>query len=76
MNDTTYEQVAQSIGLIGNRRQLYCDYMCARWAGEESQHCATGYAQEWAERFLGGWEYSASDGGGKALLDRLNSERI
>ena len=69
----TYEEVADKVGLRGKRKELYVKYMRERWDEEELQ-VRTGYAQEWAERFLDGIEFEASDSDGKKILYRLYRE--
>jgi hypothetical protein len=71
MGKLTYLEVGVSKGLIGKRLKLYVAYMHARWSKEESLQCSTGYADEWANRFLCGDEYCCSDLFGQEILDRL-----
>ena len=70
----TYEEVADKVGLKGRRKELYVRYMRERWGYEEELQVRTGYAQEWAERFLDGVEFLASDSDGKKILYRLYRE--
>lgn len=71
---TTYLEVGIAKGLIRKRLKLYVAYMKKRWNNQEKMQVATGYAEEWAERFLRNDEYNCSDFVGKALLDQLDKE--
>ena len=73
---TTYLEVGIARGLKYKRLKLYIAYMKKRWDKQEKQNVDTGYAEEWADRFLSGNEYTCSDLGGQALLDQLNKEII
>jgi len=68
---TTYEQVADSVGLSIETKKRYVKYMRFRWLAQEKGHVRYGYAREWAERFKFGREYSASDMSGRIVLDRV-----
>jgi len=70
----TYEEVADSYGLQGKRRELYIKYMKARWSDTEDLKVRSGYAHEWAERFKNGYEYDLSDSEGREILRRLYRE--
>lgn len=74
---TTYEEVAASAGLSSCKTRRFLRYMRGRsWHNEEASQCATGYAREWAERFLRGIEYEMPDEEGQALLDNMAHENI
>ncbi len=68
---TTYEEVAEACGLTGETKRRYLAYMTTRWKDSENVKCRVGYAEEWAERFLGGYEYQASDFIGQSILKTL-----
>jgi len=65
---TTYDEVAKHNGLDDATTARYLRYMRTRWPEEEALYCQVGYAQEWAERFQAGREYTESDSYGQALL--------
>ena len=67
----TYREVGIAKGLQGNQLNLYVDYMTKRWSNEEELQCKTGYAQEWAERFLSNLEWECSDSQGQLVLKEL-----
>lgn len=69
----TYEEIANKIGLASTIKLKYVTYMRIRWSDEEEIQCLTGYAEEWAYRFLDGREYQCSDTKGKEILIRLDS---
>ena len=71
---TTYEEVALAAKLDSGTTTRFIKYMRLRWPVSEERHCLTGYADEWAERFKGGYEYSASDLGGQAILRLMQFE--
>lgn len=71
MKETTYLGVAIAKGLKGNQLLTYVTYMFTRWGKEETLQCTSGYAEEWADRFLLGIEFEASDCVGQALLNKL-----
>lgn len=75
MSAQNYESIARRNGLDYETSGRFIAYMRARWADEEVLQCETGYADEWAERFAGGQEFSASDLHGQATLKRLYPER-
>ena len=68
----TYDDIANSHNLQGNTRQRYLLYMNMRWSDEMDVQCKTGYAREWAERFLAGIEYMMSDGEGQKALREID----
>ena len=72
---TSYKEVGTSVGLKGERLELYVWYMETRWKEEEGLHCATYYAEEWAQRFLRGDEFACSDGEGERLLKIAEKQR-
>lgn len=67
----SFREVGLAVGLKGNHLNLYVDYMTKRWAGEETILCQTGYASEWAERFLNNLEWECSDSQGQLVLKEL-----
>lgn len=70
----TFEEAADANGLTAARKELYVKYMRERWASEEERMCANGYALQWADRFLEGREYAASDINGQTILNRLENK--
>ena len=70
MADTmkTFQEVADAMIPDERQRARYVAYMTRRWPNEEATQCATGYAQEWAERFNQRREFAASDGAGQRIL--------
>ena len=68
---TTYEQVADHMGLTDPIRWRFLVYMSNRWPDTEAQKSADGYAGEWAYRFLHGDEYVDSDLEGQRILQRI-----
>ncbi len=68
----TFEEIGIKAGLDGVELQRYIRYMKARWADDEGMKCVTGYAMEWANRFLHGDEYTMSDGAGRMVLDIID----
>ena len=70
----TYEEVADKKGLAGRIKTRYVLYMRARWADEEKIQCQTGYAGEWADRFLSGNEYGCSDSIGQSVLRGIDGK--
>ena len=72
----TFRDVGVKEGLEGNTLERYVSYMQRRWKSEEETQCQTGYAAEWAQRFKGGWDYSASDVVGKSVLRDIDSEEL
>lgn len=68
----TFREVGAEEGLEGFRLERFVLYMKKRWAKEESMQCQTGYAAEWAQRFMNGIEYSASDIDGRAVLQKID----
>lgn len=71
---TTFEGVAKEEKLEGNIKNRFIRYMRTRWANEEHTQCVTGYANEWAQRFLNGSEYACSDTSGQRLLNEMSLE--
>ncbi len=69
--EKTYKEVAEKYNMPDTMKKLYIEYMTIRWAHEEKTQCQVGYAQEWAIRFLGNYEYDASDEIGKVILKYL-----
>ena len=68
----TYREVAEHYGLRGITADRYVGYMIRRWSDTEEMKCEVGYAGEWAERFLTGAEYEASDMFGKEILREID----
>jgi len=68
----TYKEVGKAVGMKPLMLARYTTYMQYRWKEQERTQCLSGYAQEWAERFKSGMEYSASDGAGRKLLDEIH----
>lgn len=69
----TYAEVAQAKELKGIMAKIYIAYILKRWTDEQIIQCQTGYASEWADRFLGGYEFEASDNIGQTVLQSLCS---
>lgn len=70
----TYEEVANSVGLEGIKRERFLQYMKMRWEGTEEQKSSDGYAEEWAWRFLNGLEYRCSDNEGQRVLNFIDNK--
>jgi len=70
----TYQEAGRSEGLEGETLRRFINYMTTRWAGDEKLNCCCGYAQEWARRFKGGREFSASDFTGQTVLELMEVE--
>ena len=65
-----YRAIGEDAELSGYRLNLYVAYMSARWPnGQDS-----GYAYEWAERFLSGYEWHYSDMEGRGILADLRDK--
>ena len=64
----TYVDVGFEAGLKGRHLLRFVEYMKIRWGKEEYSQCSTGYAKEWAERFVSGNDYGASDIHGQRIL--------
>jgi len=71
----TYKEVAEHMKLDGITKVRFIKYMTTRWENEEKLQCETGYATEWAERFKGGCEYSASDYFGQGILNEMDGKK-
>ena len=69
----TYEDIADKNNMSLRMKQRFVAYMRLRWSGEEVIQCQTGYAQEWAERFLNRDEYGCSDNVGREVLAEIDS---
>ena len=69
----SFREVAEWYGLKGDMADRYVAYMQARWSNEQEIQCKTGYAGEWAQRFLAGEEYNCSDSIGKEVLAAIDS---
>ena len=66
----TYKDAAKTLGKIDGAR--FIAYMTMRWAKEEEIQCMSGYASEWADRFLNGVEYQSSDLEGLRVLKQID----
>ena len=62
-----YYSVGWKAGLHDNRLRLYVSYMLIRWPTGQAET----YANEWATRFLEGYEYQYSDKEGQEILKKL-----
>jgi hypothetical protein len=69
----TFEEIAEKNNMPLRMKERFIAYMRARWSDEEEIQCQTGYAQEWAERFLSHDEYGCSDGVGQEVLAEIDS---
>ena len=69
-----YSDVALEYKMSTPMACRYISYMMTRWLDSEELKCSTGYAQEWAERFLSGREYDASDKEGQRILKELGKK--
>ena len=69
----TYEDIADTNNMPTQMKQRFVAYMRLRWSDEEKMQCLTGYAQEWAERFLAHDEYGCSDKVGQEVLAEIDS---
>jgi hypothetical protein len=70
----TYKYIAKKheLGKIDGWR--FVAYMSMRWpGGREESNCMFGYADEWADRFDCGSEYSASDLEGLRVLKTIDT---
>jgi len=68
----SYEEIAERSKMPSGLKARYVLYMRTRWEKEEDTQCKTGYAREWAERFLSGSEYECSDSIGQAVLKGID----
>ena len=68
----TYQEIADSVGLAGEKKRRYIAYMGARWHQEEAEMCESGEAEMWAERFKIGIEYDLSDETGRLILKSMD----
>jgi len=69
----TYEDIADKNNMRPRMKKRFVAYMRLRWSDEEELQCQTGYAQEWADRFLSHDEYGCSDGVGQEILAEIDS---
>lgn len=69
----TYREVGYDAGLMFNDLDRFVRYMTTRWGGSEVEKCRTGYAREWALRFLSGQEYDAADPIGQVILNAIDT---
>jgi len=69
----TYKEIADRNKMPQEMKERFVTYMKMRWSDEEEIQCQTGYAQEWAERFLNHVEYGCSDGVGRGILVEMDS---
>ena len=63
-----YKGVADKSGLVGEMRARFINFMSARWGDSEALQCESGYAGEWARRFLLGTEVESCDREWRHLL--------
>ena len=68
----TFNEVADRKGLVGSMKTRFVKYMTIRWGRNESTQCQSWYADEWADRFLGGDEYNMSDSIGQEILKSID----
>ena len=66
-----YFDVGKKAGLKGKRLEIYVVYMKRNWEEDEEEFCRSGFAKEWAERFVDDIEMYASDYKGKGILKEL-----
>ena len=71
-----YEEIAVKNDMSSEMKERFIAYMRYRWSDEEKLQCQTGYAQEWAERFLNHDEYGCSDGVGREVLMMIDSGKF
>ena len=64
---TTYKEIAREAGLSESKSMVFCYFMKARFEDEEGK-CRTGYAQEWAERFVSGREMEYADSWSRSVI--------
>ena len=69
----TFEEIADRNKMDEAMKTRFVAYMRLRWDTEETIQCLTGYAQEWAERFLSHDEYGCSDNIGQEILAEIDS---
>jgi len=72
----TYDEVANDIGLSGNKRKRFLRYMRMRWSSNERAQCLIGYAYEWAMIFYTGMEWIVSDREGQKVLANVDKELL
>ena len=70
----TYQEVADAILTDDVKKAKFIAYMTIRWADSEEIKCLTGYAEEWANRFLSGSELYSSDSEGKEVLKSIDRD--
>ena len=70
-----YDEVAKSNNMTEPIKTIFIAYMRMRWGNKEDEiiKCKVGYAQEWAERFMAGIEFSSSDNVGKRILSEIDA---
>ena len=68
-----YYDIGKKEGLKGFRLEHYVVYMKTRWPDDEDLKCKNGYAQEWADRFVYGLEWTASDSHGRLILQQIGA---
>ena len=64
----SFEDIAKKTGFDEEKTKMFVWYMETRWKKKEEEMCQTGYAGEWALRFLHNLEFRASDIHGMRLL--------
>jgi alkylated DNA nucleotide flippase Atl1 len=69
---TTYEQVANMVGLDDITKQRFIAFMLARFPNQQDLGCYTGYAQEWAETFKSKDEYNRADEHSRYVLETID----
>lgn len=74
MYKISFRIIGKEAGLKGKRLRVYTKYMKMRWGYKEEMECISGYAKEWADRFLAGKEYSYSDLEGQRILNKISRE--
>lgn len=67
----TYLEVADEVGLQGNKKERFLKYMQTRWADDEKVKCLTGYAKQWAESFKAEVEFEMADAVGQEILKKI-----
>lgn len=64
----TYQDIASKNGMDYKMAEKYIKFMKARWGNSEELECESGYASEWARRFLRGTEVESCDRAWRHLL--------
>ena len=72
----SFREVGESCKMDSVMLERYVRYMQTRWGATEGLQCDTGYAAEWAARFISGNEYNASDSTGQRVLKQIERQGL